>query len=352
MIAVDAMGGDYAPHAIVQGAYAAARQGVPVRLFGDAYQIESILKSTDSLWTQLPISIEHCSEVISMEEMPTKAVLQKKDSSLIRAITSVANKQSQGIVSAGHSGATLVASTLLIGRVSGVLRPAIAAFLPTKKGSVLCLDLGANTDCKPEYLEQFAVIGAAYSSMIKKIKQPRIALLSNGREPYKGSQLVKEAYKRLESSTLHFIGNVESLAVFEGVADVVVCDGFSGNIMLKAMEGAAQAFLNWLKQEAQASVISRISLGLCKPILKRLRKKMDYEETGGALLLGVNSPVVVAHGCSQAHAIERAILFAYNIVQEHCVETLNQSITHMLVSTKSLDKNTHIAHMVVEEYQQ
>ena len=197
MIAVDAMGGDNAPHVIIQGVLHAASNSIPITIFGDQVHVESILEGLNSDWRLLPISIEHCSQTVTMDEVPSKAVLRKKDASLIRAIQAVADGKASAVVSAGNSGAVLIASTLIIGRTPNVLRPAIGTFLPTKKGSIYCLDVGANTDCKPEFLEQFAYMGHIYTQLVKDIPIPRVALLSNGHEPNKGSILIKQAYKRL-----------------------------------------------------------------------------------------------------------------------------------------------------------
>lgn len=331
MIAVDAMGGDFAPRAIVQGSYQAATRGIPVLLFGDQVQIKAILselaQKDGKLLTTLPISIQHTTQIIGMEAEPGKAVLQAKDSSLVRAVQSVADGKAHAIVSAGNSGAALVAGTLILERVPGVLRPAIGDFLPTKSGSVFVIDLGANTDCKPEYLEQFALMGSTYVSMTKNIARPRIALLSNGHEPYKGSAAVKQTYDLLRHSKLNFVGNIEPRELFDDLADVIVCDGFVGNIMLKSIQGTAKTMMAWIDSERSQSFLYSAGLLLTKGLFRGIKNKMDYAKKGGALLFGVKNPLIVAHGCSHPLAIEHAIAFAHKVVHKHKIERFNAQLS-------------------------
>jgi phosphate acyltransferase len=290
-------------------------------------------------WRALPLEVVHCAEVIGMGEEPTRMVLQKKGSSLVKAVSAVADGQADAIVTAGNSGAALVAGTLLIGRVSGLLRPAIGNFLPTKQGVLFCLDLGANADCKAEHLVQFAIMGHCYATTIAGIKKPRIALLSNGHEPYKGSMVVKEAFGRLtelaELFDVCFVGNIEPRDILNGDIDVLVSDGFTGNIMLKSMQGALQAVSWWLKEEAAASWLNTIGLGLAKSAFTKIKHKTDYARTGGALLLGLTKPVVVAHGCSSAFAIEQALLLAHRAVSDASVELLNTELATWFKATKN-----------------
>lgn len=326
MLAIDAMGGDNAPREIVIGALNAAKKGIAVRLFGDEYKISMILYSVDNDWRTLPLSIEHCTELILMDEEPSKAVMRKKDASLVRAAHSVAQGKCTGLVSAGNSGAVLAAGSLIVGRIPGIMRPAVGSFLPTKNGTVFCLDLGANVDCKPEFLEQFAYMGSLYVQHVKNIASPRIGLLSNGHEAYKGSQLVKEVYARLEQSTLHFVGNIEARDVFDDRADVIVCDGFSGNILLKSMQGLSATINYWIRQEAQQSLIYTIGLLISRGLFKALKQKTDYARIGGALLLGTHKPVVLAHGCSQAEAVCNAIVFAQKTVDHYNLAGFNNAL--------------------------
>jgi glycerol-3-phosphate acyltransferase PlsX len=338
MIAVDAMGGDFAPVIAVRGAFNAAKKGVAVKLFGQEPIISSLLDEFDSNWEKLPISIVHCTETIGMAEEPSRAIFKKKNSSLLKAIQSVAHQDCSAFVSAGHSGAILVSSVISLGKVEGITRPALGTFLPTKNGSVFCLDLGANTDCKPEFLYQFAVMGNCYVQLTKGIEHPRVALLSNGAERYKGSQLIKETYTLLEQSSLRFMGNIESKEIFNNYADVIVCEGFSGNVMLKAIQGTVSSMKIWMQQEFQRDLIGKVAGLLSRHVFKRLSKKIDYSQHGGALLLGVNAPVIVAHGSSDAIALENAILNAHTIVNEAIVSRFNFSLAEILQQDKTSDK--------------
>lgn len=335
MIAVDTMGGDYAPQAIVQGAYNAACHGISVGLFGDSQAIQTILDqlaptSSKTAWRNLPIKIFHTTQIIAMDQEPSRAVLKYTDSSLVAAVQAVADGHASAVISAGNSGAALVAGTLILGRVEGIDRPAIGASLPTKQGSIFCLDMGANTDCKPEYLEQFALMGHVYVSMHKSLAKPRIALLSNGAEPYKGNQATKQAYALLEQSKLNFVGNLEARDIFDDKADVLVCDGFAGNILLKAVQGTARAMVSWIEAARSDSWLYTAGLLLSKGLFKGLKRKIDYAQKGGALLLGVQKPLIVAHGCSNAVAIENAIMFAQQVVQENFVPTFNAQISALM----------------------
>jgi phosphate acyltransferase len=286
MIAIDAMGGDYAPDKIVIGALKAARKNIPIMLFGDQLKIESILSENDPSWRQLKISIKNCSEIIEMAEEPSFAVRKKANSSLVKAVESVKQGECCAVISAGNSGALMVAASFILGRLDWVERPAIIAELPFLQNRVVCLDLGANADCKPEYLLQFAYLGDLYARDYLGIERPRIALLSNGQEEGKGNMVTKQAYSLLKTSTLNFIGNIEPEMVFKNGTDVIVSDGFSGNIFLKTLESCEKFFGN---------------------------KNVSFEkEMGGALLLGVNGIVIVAHGNSDADVMEKAILFAFN----------------------------------------
>lgn len=335
-IAVDVMGGDYAPQEAVQGALAAAKKGVSLILFGNQDKIMPLLAHYYPRWRSLPIELVHCSDVIEMDEDPLKGMLRKKDSSIVRAMQAVHAGKAQAFVSAGNSGAVVAAATIIVGRVSGVLRPAIGTFLPTNTGSFFCLDLGANPDCKPEYLAQFAYMGYAYTRLVKHIAQPRIALLSNGHESYKGSQLVKKAFELLSQTDLEFVGNIESRDIFSDRADVVVTDGFTGNILLKNIQGTAKAVMDWMKHEASRSIALKMLLGIAYPVLSRVKKRIDYARTGGALLLGVKEPVVIAHGSSKEDAIAQAIFFAEKTVNEKIIPTFNETLK--IILEKNADK--------------
>lgn len=333
MIAVDAMGGDYAPKAVIQGAVAAARGGVPILLLGDEKTINDNLPVD---WQSLPLTLDFCPDRILMSEDPGRAVRTKQNSSLVHGIKAVAHGQAAAFFSAGNSGAIMVASALFIGRVTEIFRPAVGTFLPTRKGTVFCLDVGVNVDCKAQYLYQFGVMGHVYLQTVYGIEQPRIGLLSNGHEPYKGPLEVKKTYEKLMNSPLNFIGNIEGREIGEDIVDVIVCDGFVGNVMLKTMQGVARTMFHWIKDEASYSVLRRWILWLNRGIFKALRTKVDYANVGGALLLGVNSPVIVAHGSSDARAIENGIKFAYRVVQEQQIKKFNDGLHTFFKSNQTL----------------
>lgn len=331
MIAVDAMGGDFAPHEIVKGALQAAKKGVPVTLFGDYIELTQHLRSLDPTWEKYPLSLAHCTQKIEMDDVPTKATLAKKDSSLVRAMNAVVEGKAGAIVTAGNSGAALVAGTMLFGRLDNVLRPAVGDFLPSNRGTVFCLDLGVNSDCRPEYLEQFALMGHAYVQLIKKIERPRVALLSNGHEPYKGSTLVKESFDCLKSLPINFVGNIEPRDLFKDQIDVLVCDGFSGNIMIKTMEGVVQVMENWLQENEKHSWWRSLAKHLWGKRKKPLfQKHCDFTQRPGALLFGLKHPLLLAHGCSSAQEIEESILFAHRVVQEKILQNFNERFAQLI----------------------
>lgn len=330
VIAVDVMGGDYAPQEAVQGALEAAKKGISLILFGNQDKIMPLLSYYYPRWRSLPIELVHCSDVIEMDEDPLKGILRKKDASIIRALQALNKGKAQAFVSAGNSGAVVAAATIILGKVSGLLRPAIAAFLPTNHDSFLCLDLGANPDCKPEYMLQFAYMGYAYMRLVKHIAQPRIALLSNGHESYKGSLLVKQAHEFISQTDLEFIGNIESRDIFSGRADVIVTDGFTGNVLLKGIQGTAKAIMDWMKNEAARSVLLKVVLHIAYPLLSRIKNKIDYARTGGAPLLGVKGSVIIAHGSSKKEAFEQAIMCAQKMVDEKIIPTFNETLRVLL----------------------
>ena len=331
MIAVDAMGGDFAPDPIVKGALNVARKGVSVTLFGDQKKISSILSKFNKNWRNLPVEVVHCEDVIEMGEIPGPSLIKRSNSSLIRAMRSVAIGHCDAFVSAGNSGAVVLAATLISKRIPKISRAALGDFLPACHGEIFFVDLGANIDCKPEQLVQFAIMGSTYVALEKKINSPSVALLSNGHESYKGSLLVKETHKLLTKSKLNFIGNIESRVLFEKCdIDVVVCDGFVGNVLLKSMQATACTIFSWLKREHTSSIFGRIAYVFNSFIYRRLLKKTDYAKKGGSLLLGVNHPVVLAHGCSTEEAIKNAILFAHDIVKRKVIEKFNRKIEEIV----------------------
>ena len=291
---------------------------------GDEPLIISILNEHASDWKSLPLQIQHAPEIITMDDDPSWSVKNKKNSSLVCTIKAVAQGRASAAISAGNSGAVLVAGIVHSGRVAEIHRPAIGSFIPTKTGTIFCMDLGANVDAKAEYLYQFGLMGAAYVSLVNAQENPRVALLSNGHEPYKGNAEVKKAYDLLSKSKLNFVGNVEARDLFEDRADVLVCDGFVGNVLLKSIQGMAQTLFWWLKEEVKKqSWLRQILFSFNSSLFNSIKKKTDYASIGGALLLGIQHPIVVAHGRSDERAIANGIQFAHQVVQEKRIEKFN-----------------------------
>lgn len=331
IIAVDAMGGDNAPIAVVSGSIQAAKKGASVILFGKKDLLTNLCNSFEPNWsTRLPLSIVDSRDVITMDAISVRHIIKQKKSSMYMAIDMLKNNTVAACVSAGNSAAMHTLANIIVGRIPGILRPALGGILPSATGSsIYCLDLGANTDCKAIFLEQFAHMANIYVKQMLGIQHPRIGLLSNGHEPYKGSLIVKETYAKLSNSTLNFIGNIEARDVFDGHADILVCDGFSGNIMLKTAQGTVKTVLHMLAKEAHSSFIAKMLLKISSPLLKKVKAKLDYAKSGGALLLGVRKPVIVAHGSSNSDAIENAILLAHNLVHNNKLEKINQTIENL-----------------------
>jgi len=272
------------------------------------------------------VRIVGTSEVIGCDEQPTLAFRRKKDSSMVRAVGAVAQKEADCVLSAGSTGALLTGGTLVIKRQKGVKRPALATVLPTRDGRVLLLDCGANTDCKSEYLVQFAIMGAAYMKNAMGIASPRVGLLNNGAEEEKGNELTKQTYQLLKTAPVNFAGNCEARDVFGGAFDVVVCDGFDGNVVLKGAEGVIGLTVGLLKEGFMSSFKCKIGALLCKGALRGLKHKLDYTEYGGAPLLGVCGGVIKAHGSSDAKAFRSAILQAVRLVDSGVTERVGAEI--------------------------
>ena len=309
-IAVDAMGGDHAPGEIVRGALRAVNEhGIAVTLVGRREVVEAELRSAGAATPDL-INVVDAREVIEMNEHPANAVRAKRDSSLVSSCALVAGGEAGAVVSAGNSGAMLAAALFTIKRVPGIARPAIGASFPSDAGQTFILDVGANTDCKPEWLAQFALMGDIYARTMLGIAAPRVALLSNGEEAEKGSELVQAAHPMIKALPIDFIGNVEGKDIFRGGCDVVVTDGFTGNVVLKVAEGIGEFLFASIAREARKSVGGKVGGALLKPKLRPLRDRIDYRKTGGALLLGIAGEVVIAHGRSDAEATMNAIRVA------------------------------------------
>lgn len=317
-VAVDGMGGDFAPHAVIEGALEAARAGVPIMLFGPERKLVRYLSEQDKGWEALSIKVVNADEVVGMAEEPVHAVRKKPHSSLVKAVQAVASGDAEAIFSAGNSGALMAASLFLLGRQEGIDRPAIAGLLPTLKGSVIALDLGANVDCKPQYLLQFAQLGSVYAEKLFTLESPRVGLLSNGAERGKGSVLTKQAAVFLEESTLNFFGNVEPIDIVNHAVDVVVCDGFVGNVLLKTMEATASMIRHSLAHDLMSGGLGEEvraeSKALFERVLQRLDDRFGEAAQSGARLLGVNGIVVVGHGAAHALSISRSIRKAHNII--------------------------------------
>ena len=324
-IAVDAMGGDHAPVEVVKGAVEAAGEyGIPVILVGDRDRIEAELANYPSAVPS--IEVKHASEVVEMDENPATAMRRKPDSSLVVAANLVKDGAAQAMISAGNTGAAMAVATLKIGRIQGIDRPAIGSLLPTNNGKAVLLDAGANVDCSVENLLQFAVMGREYAERVLKLKNPRVGLLSIGEEASKGNELTKATNARLSQASLNFIGNVEGKDVFRGAADVIICDGFAGNIVLKFAEGISEFMLATLREEISRSSLSKIGVLLLQPALRRAKAKLDYAEYGGAPLLGVNGVCLICHGRSDARAIRNAVRAAASAVENDVVECIRASV--------------------------
>ncbi len=335
-IAVDAMGGDYAPREIVEGAVWAARDyGVAIELVGMQNAIEKELrriahfgitsKARSGIFrgrrikvdlSKLDITITHASEVIEMGEAPGQAIRKKKKSSIVLAVEAVAKGDSDAVVAAGSTGAAMAASLFGLGRLPGIERPAIALTLPTMKKPFVLLDAGANSHCTPEMLYQFALMGSTLSKNVLGIETPNVGLLNIGEEAGKGNELTQETYKLLEESDkVNFIGNIEGKEIFLGDCNVIVCDGFVGNVALKIIEGSSSMLFNMLQQEFTTDILAKFIGLLAKPFMKRIYNRINYEEFGGALLIGIKGITVISHGRSRAYAIKNAIRVAKEAVE-------------------------------------
>ncbi|SDG09816.1 phosphate acyltransferase PlsX [Desulfosporosinus hippei] len=323
-IAVDAMGGDYAPEEIIKGAIIAAEASpdFQIILVGQKEHMQKFLSGS------LPknISQYEASEVIAMDEHPANAVRKKKDSSIVVATRLVKQGEADAVVSAGSTGAQMAAALLGLGRIKGIERPAIATILPTPEGGKLILDVGANMDATPEQLCQYGLMGSIYATKILGISNPRVGLLNVGGEEGKGNDLTQKAYPLLKASPINFIGNVEGRDVPYGRADVVVCEGFTGNILLKTAEGLAGVLFQQIKEKITSNMLRKLGALAVKPGLKEIAQMMDYAEYGGAPLLGVNGISIICHGSSKAKAITNAIRVAQECVQVRLIEQIRDDL--------------------------
>lgn len=321
-LAIDAMGGDHAPKEIVLGAMDAVKDlDVEITLYGDKNQI------TPHLTNDKNITIVHTEEVITSEDEPVRAVRRKKNASLVLMANAVKEKEAEACISAGNTGALMSAGLFVVGRIPGIDRPALSPTLPTVDGKgFVMLDVGANVDAKPSHLLQYAIMGSIYSEKVRKIQQPRVGLLNVGTEEGKGNDLTKKSFELLQSAPINFVGNVEARDILSGVADVVVTDGFSGNIALKTIEGTAETIFSLLKGTLMSSTKTKLAAALVKKDLGGLKDKLDYSEYGGAGLFGLAAPVIKAHGSSNARAIYNAIKQAKHMVEFDVTPTVATTV--------------------------
>ena len=325
-IVVDAMGGDHAPAAVVEGAVLAAREyNTKIILTGLTKRIQAELDKHDPDHA-LPIEIVHAEQIVEMHDIPGKALRSKKKSSMKVGLDLVKQGLGAAFLSAGNTGAVLAYSTVILRPVKGVDRPAIAIQLPTSKGISILLDAGANVDCKTNQLFQFGIMGHVFAEYILEKENPSVGLLSIGEEDGKGNEIVKETFQMLKNSHINFIGNLEGKEVYRGNADVIVCDGFTGNVALKISESLAEMIGSNLKFMFQSNWLSKLGYLLLKPKLVEFKKKVDHSETGGAPLLGVNGVVIIAHGSSSPKAIKNAINRAQELSEKNIIEHIKQDI--------------------------
>lgn len=334
-IAVDAMGGDYGPGPTVEGAVQAARElDAEIILVGDESQVTDQLRRLAI--TDPRLTVRHAPQTVGMHESPAVVARKKRDSSIWIATKLVESGEASAVVSAGNTGASMVAAFFILGVIKGVERPAIAATLPTLTGIAVMLDVGANVDCSARHLLQFGLMGHEYGKHLLGKPAPRLGLLSIGEEDTKGNEVTKEAFKLLKASSINFIGNVEGRDVYSGAADVIVCDGFIGNVALKISEGLADAIKKMLMKEIAGSFLGRLSYPFLAAPLLRLKRRTDYAEFGGAPLLGVNGVTIICHGRSSAKAIKNAVRRAKGMVES----SLNELIRHDIEESLAQSENT------------
>lgn len=328
-IAVDAMGGDNAPGAVVEGCLQALREraDISVILAGQPDKIEPLLAEAGDVRSR--VEILDAPDVITMHEAPVMAVRRKPNSSMVKALDAVKTGSAEACVSAGSTGALLAGGMFRVGRIKGIERPALASVIPSTNKPYILLDCGANADCRPEYLVQFAQMGSIYMEKVKGYDKPRVALVNIGSESEKGNELSKATYPLLEQSGLNFTGNIEPRDIPAGEADVVVADGFTGNVVLKLTEGLASMLMGMIKTELMSSTTTKIGAALAKPAFRKVKKRMDYTEEGGAPLLGVKGAVIKAHGSSNANAIKNALFQAARMVDGNIVSIIETQVNQV-----------------------
>ncbi len=330
------MGGDLAPDEILKGAALALKE-YPIRLLlvGPGSVIQERGAKAPGLLTHPQVEIHHASEVVEMGESPAQSFKKKKDSSIRVGMELVKTGQAQAFVSAGNTGAVMATATLVLGRIPNIDRPAIATVFRTHTQQVVMLDMGSNSDCKPQHLAQFALMGHYYSQLVLNVPDPKVGLLNIGEEPDKGNAVTQAAFYLLEKMPIRFIGNIESKEILKFTADVVVCDGFVGNALLKFGEGVVEFLLKTFKEECKSSVLARMGIAFLLPALSRFKKHVDYEEAGGAPLLGVNGVAIIAHGKSRAKAIKNAIGSAVHTIESDVVKKISEATRTLCMPSES-----------------
>lgn len=338
-ILVDAMGGDNAPDAIVNGSIDAikSQEGFDIALIGDLEQINRVISSRK--FTSTRLSVIHAKEVITNDDMPTRAIKSKKNSSMVVGFNMLKEKSGDVFISAGNSGALLTGALLILGRLKGVDRPALGAVIPTKTGKCLIIDAGLNSTCKPINYVQFGLFGSIYLKGLLNKENPTVGLVNMGTEAKKGTEVLKQAYSLLSASKLNFIGNIEGKDIPEGKVDVAVCDGYVGNVMLKFLEGSGSFFGAYLKGMFKRTIFSKLSMLFVMKDMKDFKKMMDPSENGGSPVLGVNGLVFKSHGNSNAKTIRNVIIKAYNLAQSSVFDQIKGSLDNMEVS--DVDKKEH-----------
>ncbi|MDG5788229.1 phosphate acyltransferase PlsX [Evansella sp. AB-P1] len=322
-LAVDAMGGDNAPESIIKGCELAlqAYSDLEIVLVGKEDEIKKYIQPTER------IQILHTDVTIEGDDSPVRAVRRKKDSSMVLAVQQVKDGNADAAISAGNTGALMTTGLLVVGRIKGIERPALSPMLPTLDGNgFLLLDVGANMEAKPSHLVQYALMGDVYMRKVRKVQKPRIGLLNVGTEAGKGTDLTKQVFAMLKESSVEFVGNVEARDLLNGVADVVICDGFSGNLVLKTIEGTAMSLFSVLKTELTSNFKNKLAAGVLKPAFKKVKQQMDYSEYGGAGLFGLNAPIIKAHGSSDEVAFFNALRQAKTMCEEDVVTTIQHEL--------------------------
>ncbi len=332
-IAIDAMGGDNAPEAVVHGALEALKTdpSLQITLLGNEDAISPLLSDINSE----QIHFIPTTEVVSMNDLGSRVLKDKANSSLVRGIKLLKQNEADALVSAGHTGAMISAATLTLGRIEGARRPALGAYMPTANGGKIICDVGANPNAKPRHLMQFAIMASLYIDHVETVKEPKIGLINIGAEPGKGSELYVEAFELLKNEFPNFIGNVESRNIFTTEADVLICDGFVGNTLIKFAEGWISFFSQFIKDNIKEKFSYKVGAKMLLPVLDSINSQYDYEEHGGSPLLGVNGVCIVAHGSSNAKAIRNSILLAKKSVEEHLIEDIKAGLSEHMESNGS-----------------